>query len=108
MNIRAKISGRANAAAIGLSISLAAFASSCGGGGGGSYGTEPGGQTNPGNGNPSGGGTASNTVTLAQSSFTPETVNIPPGTTVTWKWSPCSGDGYSACPAHNIAFDDGS
>lgn len=106
MNTRVRISARVRATAIGLSMSWAI--ASCGGGDAGGYTTGPGGQTNPGNGNPSGGTGGGSTVTLVETSFTPQVLTVSPGTTVTWKWSPCSGDGYSACPTHNVAFDDGS
>jgi plastocyanin len=92
---------------LGLAASLAA----CGGGGGSSLSTSPGGTTNPG-----GGGTTTppaNTVTLVNSSFSPNSITVPSGTTVNWKWSDCSGgDGYggggATCVTHQIAFDDGS
>jgi plastocyanin len=94
-------------ACLGLAASLAA----CGGGGGSSLSTSPGGTTNPG-----GGGTTTppaNTVTLVNSSFSPNSITVPSGTTVNWKWSDCSGgDGYggggATCVTHQIAFDDGS
>jgi plastocyanin len=92
---------------LGLAASLAA----CGGGGGSSLSTSPGGTTNPG-----GGGTTTppaNTVTLVNSQFSPNSITVPSGTTVNWKWSDCSGgDGYggggATCVTHQIAFDDGS
>jgi plastocyanin len=94
-------------ACLGLAASLAA----CGGGGGSSLSTSPGGTTNPG-----GGGTTTppaNTVTLVNSQFSPNSITVPSGTTVNWKWSDCSGgDGYggggATCVTHQIAFDDGS
>jgi plastocyanin len=96
-------------------LSLAAIAvvvvAACGGGGD-SGGTGPGTPTGPGT-NPS---TNPNTVTLVDSSFAPATINVKPGTTVTWQWSACTDTtggygGYgsgTACITHQIAFDDGS
>lgn len=91
-------------------VGLAAVLGACGGGGGGG-----GLSTNPGGGiqNPGGGTqTAPNTVTLANLSFSPASMTVAAGTTVTWKWNDCTaGDGYgggSTCIAHNVTFDDGS
>ena len=76
----------------------------CGGG----YGTDPGAYSNPGGTNP-GGTTSPNTVMLqTDNSFSPTTLNVTAGATVTWKWTACDGSGYSACPTHNVTFDDGS
>ena len=87
---------------------LAAALGACGGGGGSSLSTSPGGNQNP-------GGTtqAANSVTLVNSTFSPNSITVPSGTTVTWKWNDCSGgDGYGGgnqtCVTHQIAFDDGS
>lgn len=79
------------------------------GGAGGSYSTSP---SNPGNppSNPGGTPPSDNTVTLGDQSFTPATLNITAGTTVTWKWT-CSSNGYggtSGCVTHTVTFDDGS
>lgn len=65
--------------------------------------------TTPGNTNP--GSVATNSVTVSPSSFDPANISIPVGTTVTWEWNSCSGDGYggySTCVSHAIVFDDGS
>jgi plastocyanin len=65
--------------------------------------------TNPGNQSP--GGVATNSVTVSESSFNPSNISIAVGTTVTWDWNSCSGDGYggySTCVSHSIVFDDGS
>lgn len=91
-------------------VGLAAALGACGGGGGSSLSTNPGGTTNP------GGGTqppAANTVTLVNQSFSPSSITVTAGSTVTWKWNDCSGgDGYggggATCVTHQIAFDDGS
>ena len=64
---------------------------------------------NPGNTQP--GSVATNSVTVSESSFNPSNITISPGTTVTWEWNSCTGDGYggySTCVSHAIVFDDGS
>ncbi len=45
-------------------------------------------------------GTASNVVTIANMSFSPSTITVKVGTTVTWK----NNDGY----AHTVTSDDGT
>src|SRR5438270_11678426 len=84
----------------------------CGGGGDSGYGTgpttTPTPPTTPGT-NP--GGVATNTIDIGESSFDPENVAVPVGTTVTWMWNSCpggSGSGYASCVSHNVTFDDGS
>jgi plastocyanin len=87
--------------------------SACGGSGGGSDAgvTGPtGGSTNPG-----GGSTNPNEVTLMSSlSFSPATLTVAKGSTVTWTWQACDptgGGSYgygSACISHQVVFDDGS
>lgn len=79
---------------------------------GGSSGGYTSGPTNPGTG--TGAGTppvATNTVTLTtDNQFTPGSIDVPAGTTVTWKWAPCTDGGYGgygSCPSHSVAFDDG-
>jgi len=65
--------------------------------------------TNPGNTSP--GGVATNSVTLTEAAFSPSNISINVGTTVTWEWNTCTGDGYggySSCVSHSIVFDDGS
>jgi plastocyanin len=97
-------------------LSLAAIAvvivAACGGGGGDSGTTTPGNNNNPGGNNP---GTNPNTVTLVDSSFSPATITVKSGSTVTWQWPACTdttgGYGYgngNACITHQILFDDGS
>jgi len=87
---------------------IAVAISACGGSGGG-YNTGPSSQ-------PNNGGQPANTneVTLLQQSFSPNSITVPVGTTVTWTWQACDasgGGGYgsgNACVTHNITFDDGS
>ena len=51
-----------------------------------------------------------NQVTIANSAFTPSTMNVSAGATVTWTWDTCSDPGYggNTCVAHDVVFDDGS
>ena len=94
---------------------MVALAACGGAGGGGSYGTAPTSNNNPPPTNPTP-PASPNTVMIADNAFNPTTVTVSPGTTVTWKWAACtpdSGGGYgggygSACPTHNVTFDDGS
>jgi plastocyanin len=81
----------------------------CGGGADSTYGNGP--STTPTT-NPAGSpGVNSNTVVIAEQTFTPGAVNVTAGTTVTWQWKSCSDDGYggyATCVSHNVTFDDGS
>ncbi len=90
-----------------VSMLVAALAA-CGGSGGG-YNTSP--STTPTPPGPGGGTPPSdNVVTLGDESFSPATLNVAVGTTVTWKWT-CSNDGYgytTGCVTHTVTFDDGS
>lgn len=78
----------------------------CGGSGGGYTTTpgNPGGTSNPTTAGP-------NTVTLTSDlTFSPGTMDVSKGTTVTWKWSPCADGGYggyATCVSHSVLFDDG-
>lgn len=96
---------RLNFCAVGL---MAAALAACGGAAGNS--TGPG--NNPGNTN---GGTPpgtnnTNQVTMVDQSFSPGTVTVPVGTTVTWTWPSCdtSGTYGTGCISHSVVFDDGS
>jgi len=90
-------------------VGLAAALGACGGGGdgGSSLSTNPGGNPPPGGGTPP---PPASTVTLVNQAFSPTTITVTAGTTVTWKWNDCSGDGYGGgtCVVHQVAFDDGS
>ncbi len=87
-------------------IATAAAVMACGGASDGSV-TTP--TVNPGTSNPS---SSANLIGVADNSFSPGTVTVSAGTTVTWQWTPCSGSGgyggYGACVAHNVTFDDGT
>ena len=87
-----------------LSILLIGFAAAaCGSSGG----TEP--PPPPPGGGPAVGGGTSVTVTVSNNDYSPGQVSVAPGTTVTWRWDSCSGDGYGgqACTFHSVTFDDG-
>src|SRR3954468_22944275 len=89
----------------------AAVLSACGGASDGSSGYTTGPVTKPpvtgGSSNP----VATNSVTMASdNSFTPASISVTKGTTVTWTWPGC-GDGYGGygtCVTHSVTFDDGS
>jgi len=90
-------------------IAAAAVLSACGGGSDSTYNSGP---TNPGPTNPGGTpGVSTNTIVIADQTFSPGVVNVSVGTTVTWEWKACSDDGYggyAGCVSHNVTFDDGS
>ena len=81
---------------------LAALAG-CGGAG-----TDPGYGGNPPGGNPP--PPSPNAITVGNNSFEPSSVTVSAGTTVTWTWNACTGDGYGGktCTEHSVAFADGS
>ena len=86
-----------------LSILLAGLAgTACGSSGG----TEP---PPPAGGGPTGGGNTGVTVTVSNNDYSPGQVSVARGTTVTWRWDSCSGDGYGGqvCTSHSVTFDDG-
>ena len=72
--------------------------------GGSSGGTEPV-QNRPGG----GGGPAPATVEVRNNSYSPSSVTVAGGSTVTWRWDSCTGDGYGGqtCTSHSVTFDDG-
>jgi plastocyanin len=53
-----------------------------------------------------------NTVQVTNNTFTPGTLTVKAGDTVTWDWDTCSGGdpygGGETCVAHSVALDDGS
>jgi plastocyanin len=87
-----------------LTILVLAAAAGCGGSS-----TAPSGGGNNNNGNPPPPPPPNNSVTVSNNYFSPATTTVPVGTTVTWTWDSCSGDGYGGqtCVAHTILFDDG-
>ena len=75
-----------------VAAGLAAMAG-CGGGGDNTpTGTPPGGG--------GGGGSTSNSIAVADNSFTPRATTVPSGTTGTWTWG--------GAAHHNVTFDDGA
>lgn len=48
-------------------------------------------------------------VVVSNDKFTPASMTVPTGTTVTWTWDACSGDLYGdqTCTDHQVGFDDG-
>ncbi|HSQ28776.1 MAG TPA: plastocyanin/azurin family copper-binding protein [Gemmatimonadaceae bacterium] len=76
-------------------------AAACGGGGGDST-TGPGNPGNPGNpGGPSTSPQQTSSVTVGNNLFSPASIQVPVGTTVTWTWD-------AASITHNVTFADGS
>ena len=88
--------------AVSVMVAAAALVA-CGSSGGG---TEPTQNNNPGGGNVGGTGV---TVSVTNNDYTPDRVTIARGTTVTWRWDSCTGDGYGGqqCTSHSVTFDDG-
>lgn len=94
-----------NRTTLSAGIALMAALAGCGGASGG---TSPKTNNNPTGGNP-GPVASGNTVSLLDNnSFSPSTLTVTAGATVTWNWPQCTGDGYSTCASHNVTFDDGS
>lgn len=92
-------------AALALALSLAA----CGGGGKGPTGP----YNNNGNtgGNTGGTGATANEVSIGGAlAFNPSATTVAKGSTVTWTFNSCTGDGYGgqACVDHNVTWDDGT
>ncbi|HET9004824.1 MAG TPA: plastocyanin/azurin family copper-binding protein [Gemmatimonadaceae bacterium] len=80
----------------------------CGGGGGGGPASPPPSGGTGGNGGGTG-GSASADITVQNNQFAPSATTVAPGTTVTWTWNSCTGDGYGGqmCTDHSVVFDDG-
>jgi plastocyanin len=90
-----------------IAIALASLMLACGGGGGGSPTSPP-----PSGGTGGTGGTGGSTsadITVQNNSFSPSSTTVPVGTTVTWTWNSCTGDGYGGqmCTDHSVVFDNG-
>lgn len=75
-------------------------AAACGGGGYNSP-TSPGNSNNPGNPGGTTSPTATNQVTVDNNFFTPSSIQVAAGTTVTWTWA-------QAAITHNVTFTDGT
>lgn len=85
-----------------LALVLFAVIAGCGGSG-----SSDGGITNPPNEpGPTG---STNAVTVSNNRFTPANDSVAVGSTLTWTWNSCTGDGYGGmvCTAHSVNFDDG-
>lgn len=56
-----------------------------------------------------GGGGTGVSVTVGNNEYSPSQVSVARGTTVTWRWNSCTGDGYGGqvCTSHSVTFDDG-
>ncbi len=63
-----------------------------------------GGPTTGGN---TGGSVNTNQVTVGVGAFTPTSITVAAGTTVTWTWNSCSTDPYygQTCVSHSVMFD---
>ena len=87
-----------------LAFLFIASAAACGGGGSSSYG----GVTGPAN-NPPPVTSTTKSLTVSNNKYTPARDSVAPGSTLTWTWNSCTGDGYggSACTSHSVQFDDG-
>jgi plastocyanin len=94
-------------AAFAASASLL-FALGCGGGGGGGPTSPPPSGGTGGNGGNTGGSTSAD-ITVQNNQFSPTATTVAAGTTVTWTWNSCTGDGYGGqlCTDHSVVFDNG-
>ncbi|HEV7704692.1 MAG TPA: plastocyanin/azurin family copper-binding protein [Gemmatimonadaceae bacterium] len=81
-----------------------AAAVACGGGGSAS---SDGGVTGPVNNPPPANGSTT-ALTVTNNKFTPAHDSVAVGSTLTWTWNSCTGDGYggSMCTSHSVQFDD--
>ena len=89
-------------------IALVLFAFGCGGGGGGGPTSPPPSGGTGGNGGNTGGSTSAE-IAVQNNQFTPSATTVAAGSTVTWTWNSCTGDGYGGqlCTDHSVVFDDG-
>lgn len=80
------------------------LAVACGGGGGGGPTSPP-----PSGGTGGAGGSTSTDISVQNNQFTPSATTVAVGTTMTWTWNSCTGDGYGGqlCTDHSVVFDDG-
>jgi len=98
--VLARPSARATAAA----VAVALLVLGCGGGGGGTPTAPP-----PSGGTGGSGSSSSTDITVQNNSFSPASTTVPAGSTITWTWNSCTGDGYGGqmCTDHSVVFDDG-
>lgn len=91
-------------------VALVLLAAACGGGGGGGpTSPPPSGGTGGTTGTGGSGGSTSADISVTNNAFTPPSTTVAVGTTVTWTWNSCTGDGYGGqlCTDHSVVFDDG-
>ena len=86
-------------------IAVTILTVSCGGGGGPASPPASGGTGGTGG---TAGGSTSSDITVQNNSFAPASTTVAPGSTITWTWSSCTGDGYggTSCADHSVVFDD--
>jgi plastocyanin len=91
---------------IALLLSASVFA--CGGGGSSSSDgvTGPGTAPSP---PPPPTNSSTTALTVSNNKYTPAHDSVAVGSTLTWTWDSCTGDGYggSMCTSHSVQFDDG-
>jgi plastocyanin len=98
--------GKRASTMIALLLSASVFA--CGGGGSSSSdgvtgpGTAPAPPPPPAN-------SSTTALTVSNNKYTPAHDSVAVGSTLTWTWNSCTGDGYGGtmCTAHSVQFDDG-
>jgi plastocyanin len=104
------ISVRPPVRAAAAAVALVVFLLGCGGGGGGSPTSPPPSGGTGGTGGVGGttGGSTSTDISVENNQFTPSATTVPVGSTVTWTWHTCTGDGYGGqlCTDHSVVFDD--
>jgi len=97
--------GKRASTTIALLVSASVFA--CGGGGSSSSDgvTGPGSAPSP----PPPANSSTTALTVSNNKYTPAHDSVAVGSTLTWTWNSCTGDGYGGtmCTAHSVQFDDG-
>jgi plastocyanin len=87
-----------------VSVFLLAGVYACGGGGS----STSNGVTDPGT-TPPPVNSSTTALTVSNNKYTPAHDSVAMGSTLTWSWNSCTGDGYggTACTSHSVTFDDG-
>jgi plastocyanin len=86
---------------------MIAGSAACGGSGGGGS-NQNNIPTDPSGGSKGTGGERTSSITVMNSSFSPNATTVARGTVVQWTWNSCdSGYGGETCTAHTVTFDDG-
>jgi plastocyanin len=98
------LNGKRASTMIVLLLSASVFA--CGGGGS----SSSNGPTGPGTAAPPPTNSSTTALTVSNNKYTPAHDSVAVGSTLTWTWNSCTGDGYggSMCTAHSVQFDDGN